>query len=122
MAELGYTRDPRELVEGDPAAIEDNARVLRARAERAAHAGEGLRAIDSGFWEGPAAQAFHQRFSYEPGKWFTAATSLEAGAEEVEGYAGTLRWAQDQAAEAIRLWDRGEAATQRACAAHEAAA
>lgn len=121
MAELGETKDPRELVPGRPEAIEENTRVLLARAERAAHAAEGLRAIDTGSWEGPAAHAFHDKFSYEPAKWFTAADSLEAGAGALTNYASTLRWAQGQAGEAVRLWEQGQLATQQAVAAHDAA-
>lgn len=121
MAELGQTRNPRELVPGDPDAIEENARVLRTRAASTDDAGEGLRAIDTGSWEGPAARAFHDKFSYEPGKWFTAADALQAGAGALGDYTATLRWAQTQAAEAIRLWNQGEAATQQAVAEHDTA-
>lgn len=122
MTELGQTDDPRELVKGDPAAIEENARVLRARADRAEWAADGLKAIDSGSWEGDAAKVFHEKFSYEPGKWLTAANCLQAGAAAIEDYAGTLRWAQGQAAEAIRLWSQAGQATQQAQVKHQAAA
>jgi hypothetical protein len=54
--------------------------VLRTRADRAGSAGEGLQAIDTGAWEGPAARAFHDKFSYEPGKWFAASDALESAA------------------------------------------
>jgi hypothetical protein len=122
MAELEETGDPRELVPGDPSAVAENAQVLRARAERAAWAAEGLQAIDTGSWEGPAARAFHDKFSYEPGKWFAAADSLEMGASVVGRYGETLSWAQTQAAEAIHLWDQAEAATRDAQARHDQAA
>jgi hypothetical protein len=68
MAELGQTQDPIELVPGKPEAVEENVRALRTRADQAGRASEGLKAIDTGAWQGPAAHAFHDKFSYEPGK------------------------------------------------------
>ncbi|HKS43682.1 MAG TPA: hypothetical protein VJT49_00945 [Amycolatopsis sp.] len=80
MAELGETQDPQALVPGKPEAIEENARILRTRAGRAGDAADGLRAIDTGgAWQGPAARAFHDKFSYEPSKWFAAADSSRSG-------------------------------------------
>ncbi|KAA9156455.1 hypothetical protein FPZ12_027600 [Amycolatopsis acidicola] len=122
MAELGDTQDPKQLVPGTPEAIEENARVLRARADRAGRAGEGLQAIDTGAWDGPAAKAFHDKFSYEPGKWLTASDALQAAAGTLEDYATTLRWAQSQATEAIAQWNQGQSATQQATAEHNQAA
>lgn len=87
--------------------------MLRARARSAEHAADGLRAIDTGSWQGAAARAFHEKFSYEPGKWLTAADCLDAGANALDNYADTLRWAQRQAGEAIHQWNRAERATQR---------
>lgn len=58
MAELGETRDPQQLVPGKPEAIEANVRVLDARGRQAVDAATGLRAIDTGAWRGPAADAF----------------------------------------------------------------
>ena len=117
MAELGETRDPRALVPGDPDAIAANAASLRDRAKDAGDAGDGLRKIDSGSWTGTAAERFHEKFSYEPGRWFTAADAMQAGAGSLDDYVATLRWAQQQAAEAIRLWDEAQAATEQAKAA-----
>lgn len=119
MTDLGKTRDPTALIPGKPEAVEENARVLRARADRANWAAEGLQAIDTGSWEGPAARAFHDKFSYEPGKWFAAGDALESGASVLEDYGSTLRWAQAQAQEAIHLWDQGDSATQEARAGHD---
>ena len=121
MAELGTTSNPTDLIPGKPAAIEENARVLRGRATRANDAADGLQSIDTGSWTGPAATAFHDKFSYEPGKWFTAGVSLDSGAGALESYAATLRWAQGQAGEAIERWDQAQAATGRAKAEHQKA-
>src|SRR5215217_5559108 len=114
MTELGTTSDPRALVPGKPEAIEENLRVLRGRAQGAELAADGLRQIDTGAWTGAAAEAFHHKFSYEPGKWFVAADALHVAADALDGYASSLRWAQQQAEEAIHLWDQGQAATHHA--------
>jgi uncharacterized protein YukE len=114
MTELGETSDPRALVPGLPAAIRDNARILRGRAGHAEKAGDGLVGIDTGAWTGAAADAFRDRFSYEPGKWYAAADSLSTAADALTAYADTLEWAQGRADEAIRLWGAAEATSQRA--------
>ncbi|GAA5151967.1 putative T7SS-secreted protein [Amycolatopsis dongchuanensis] len=121
MAELGDTQDPAALIPGKPEAIEENARVLRARADEADNAAQGLLAVDTGSWEGPASRAFHDKFSYEPRKWFAAADALGSAADALENYAATLRWAQTQAGEAIARWNQGQAATARATAEHNQA-
>ncbi|MDT8911267.1 putative T7SS-secreted protein [Amycolatopsis sp. PS_44_ISF1] len=119
MAELGQTQDPAELVVGTPEAIEENVRVLRTRADQAGRASEGLKAIDTGAWQGPAARTFHEKFSYEPGKWYKAADALLTTADALQHYATTLRWAQGQATEAIASWAQAETATRQAQAKHD---
>ncbi|BBH66684.1 hypothetical protein ACTI_33690 [Actinoplanes sp. OR16] len=114
MTELGRTSDPRSLVPGDPDAVSGAAAVLRRRASSAGEAGEGLRAIDTGAWTGAAAVRFREKFAYEPGRWFTAADAMQAGAGALDDYAATLRWAQGQAAEAIRLWGQEQVAAASA--------
>jgi hypothetical protein len=121
MAELGETGDPRVLVPGDPDAIAANAVALRQRAADAGGAGDGLRSIDTGAWTGPAAERFHDKFSYEPGRWFTAADAMQAGAGALDDYVATLRWAQGQAAEAIQVWNSAQAATAQARSEYESA-
>jgi uncharacterized protein YukE len=119
MSELGQTHDPVQLVCGDPAAIRGNAQALRARGTHAEQAGDGLVDIDTGGWTGAAADAFRDKFSYEPNKWYAAANSLATAADALTGYADTLQWAQGQAAEAIRLWDAADAESARARRAYE---
>ena len=119
MAELGETSDPRALVPGNPGAVDENARVLRGRSQGTGQVGDGLRRIDTGSWTGPAAAKFHDKFSYEPAKWLAASDSFDAVAEALTGYADTLRWAQGQAGDAVRLWDQGQAATKAAKARYD---
>jgi hypothetical protein len=121
MAELGETTDPRSLIPGSPDAIVENARVLRGRGQATTNTGEGLKRIDTGAWRGPAANAFHDKFSYEPVKWLQAGDSLDTGAAVLETYAETLRWAQGKAGEAIQQWEQGQNATAAAKSQHDQA-
>jgi hypothetical protein len=57
----------------------------------------------------------------EPSRWRNGGDSFDKAAAALGGYAGTLRWAQGQAAEAIRQWDAAQAATAQAKADHLAA-
>ncbi|AGL14300.1 hypothetical protein L083_0790 [Actinoplanes sp. N902-109] len=88
--------------------IRANARTFSERATRAEAAGDGLVDIDTGAWLGKAGEAFRDKFSYEPGKWYDAANSLQTAAGALTTYADVLAWAQQQAAEAIRLWNEAD--------------
>ncbi|MBC6447148.1 putative T7SS-secreted protein [Actinokineospora xionganensis] len=121
MAELGQTRDPKELVPGDARAIDDNVTAIRGRGAAMENAGNGLKAIDSGAWQGQAGDAFRDEFGYEPTRWYQAGDAFDACAKALSGFAETLRWAQGQAIEAISLWDQGESATRQAKQAHDQA-
>ncbi|GGK95986.1 putative T7SS-secreted protein [Mangrovihabitans endophyticus] len=122
MAELGQTHDPRGLIQGDPAAIRANVEALRARSAHVEKAGDGLGDIDTGAWTGQAAEDFRDKFSYEPNKWYVAADSLATAASALNTYAHVLEWAQQQAAEAIRLWDEAQAETRKAQQGYQKAA
>nr|WP_296066413.1 polymorphic toxin type 28 domain-containing protein [uncultured Actinoplanes sp.] len=114
MTDLGGTHDPRALVPGDPVAVRANAAALDARGAHAEKAGDGLAGIDAGGWEGPASEEFREKFGYEPNRWYEASNSLATAAAALKTYAHTLEWAQQQAAEAIRLWDQAEAESRQA--------
>lgn len=119
MADLGETRDPTALIPGRPAAIENNVVAIHGRGRSMEQAGDNLKRIDSGAWQGEAADAFRDKFSYEPSRWHRANDAFEGAANALDDYAATSRWAQGQATEAIALYDEGEAATRRAQAKHE---
>lgn len=122
MAELGETTDARQLVPGDPDAVEHDVSAMRNRAQTMERGGESLKQIDTGAWTGEAAATFRDQFSYEPARWLRAADSFTTAANTLAEYADVLRWAQRQAAEAITVFHEGETATRQAKAAHEAAA
>lgn len=121
MSDLGQTTDPKALIPGNPAAVFENARVLGARANSAATVGDALKRIDTGSWTGQASDRFHEDHQTEVPRWLQAGDSLDNAAQMLDGYASTLSWAQGQAAEAIAKWQQGDAATQRAAAAHDRA-
>lgn len=120
MAELGETADPRALVPGDPAVIGETVSRLRQYGRLLSEAGEGLRRIDDGGWTGQAADAFRDFFDGHPGEWIRSGDAFTAAADALEPYQRVLEWGQQQAAEAVRTWTEGRAATDRAAAAYEA--
>ena len=115
MAELGQTGDPTALIPGDPVSLQRTMWSLRAYGDLLNLAGEGLTRIDTGAgWKGTAADAFRAVYQGQPGKWLTAGDAFHEAASAVENYASTLNWAQEQAANAIRLWASGTAGHQAA--------
>ncbi|SEF27074.1 hypothetical protein SAMN05421837_103620 [Amycolatopsis pretoriensis] len=121
MAELGQTADPKALIPGDPAAVFENARVLSERAKTAHAVGDALRRIDTGAWQGPAADRFHEDHQTEVPRWGRAGDSLDNAALALTDFANCLSWAQGQATEAIAQWQQGDNATQQAKTDHDRA-
>lgn len=119
MAELGEFGNPRDLIPGDPDAVERNVTAIRGRGQSMEIAGGDLKKIDSGAWEGAAGGAFRDKFTYEPARWHRAADAFECTVKALESYASTLRWAQSEAREAIHLWDEGQETTRAATAKHD---
>jgi hypothetical protein len=117
-AELGQTTDPKALVPGNPDAVFENARVLHERARDALAAGDALQRIDTGAWQGPASNQFHEDHQTEVPRWGNAGDSLDNAASALTDFAHCLAWAQGQAAEAIAQWQQGDAETQQAKEAH----
>ncbi|WP_156758581.1 putative T7SS-secreted protein [Actinokineospora pegani] len=77
LAELGQSRDPRELVPGDPAALRATATGMQRFGEAPGRVGDGLRAIDDGGWTGEAADRFRDHFDEEPRRWVTCGESFD---------------------------------------------
>lgn len=119
MAELGTTNDPKALVPGDPDTLDGTVQMLNSYGDMLAEAGTGLQRIDtSDGWSGTAADGFHKAFHGQPGKWIEAGGAFHSAAQAVGDYVTTLTWAQGQAADAIREYNAGQAATQQAQADH----
>lgn len=115
--QLGQSRQANELVHGKPASIRESAKHLKDFQGAFDRVGEGMRALDSGHWKGQAAEAFRAKFAMHPTDWLHAADACEAAAGALTRYAETVEWAQQQAQQAIDLY---ETAVKAARDAHEA--
>lgn len=121
-AELGQTRDPRELVPGQPEQITEAAATLAGNATQMGEIGDGLRQVRTPGWSGTASDAFWDRFTAEPVRWQVGHDAMNAAADALTRHAEVLRWAQTRAQEAIDLWEQGDAATEQARSGYTAAA
>ncbi|MGC5255376.1 HNH endonuclease [Gordonia sp. DT218] len=122
MAELGETSDPKELIPGDAAAIDENALAIGGRGNSMALAGTSLQGINTGdYWDGSGAEAFREVFKQEPVKWLTAADAFINTGNTLGQYAGVVRWAQGQAQGAIDKYNEAQRATEQAIADYNAA-
>jgi hypothetical protein len=120
--ELGETNDPTQLVPGNPGSITATAQALRLRGDSLHEAGTGLQRIDTADgWSGAAADAFRAKFQGQPSKWLEAGDCFHSSADALTSYAGTLTWAQREAATAISQWNAGQAGTQQAATQHQQA-
>ncbi|MFZ3596466.1 putative T7SS-secreted protein [Streptomyces sp. BH104] len=117
---LGETEEPKELLHGSPDKIESTARHLRDFFNAFENVGQGLHGLDSGDWQGKAADAFREKFDVQPKAWLTAADACESAAKALEAYAHTVRWAQGQAREAIEKWRAAEQASKQAVDSYNA--
>lgn len=104
---LNETSDPKSLIPGDPDSVDDNADVLRKIGRKLEGVGDELKSVDFGEWSGTASDSFQESFRKEPLKWIKCADGAEKAAKALADYSGVLRWAQDQAAEAIDIWEQG---------------
>lgn len=122
MAELGQTNDPTALIPGSPDSLNLSVELLNSYGDMLAQAGSGLGRIDkSAGWSGPAADGFRNAFQGQPPKWVEAGDCFHSAATALNSYVATLTWAQAQAADAIREWNAGQAATKQAQADHATA-
>ncbi|GAA3561270.1 hypothetical protein GCM10022222_51290 [Amycolatopsis ultiminotia] len=122
MAELGESGNPKDLVPGEPREIRKSTEHLVTYGADVLRIGDGLKRLDTGGWTGAAADKFHEFFDGEPARWVSCGEAFHSAAEAINGYAGTLEWAQGEAARAIQMWDRGQRATQQARAQYDQAA
>ncbi|HEX7658306.1 MAG TPA: hypothetical protein VF444_02410, partial [Pseudonocardiaceae bacterium] len=116
--QLGQTRDPAQLVLGDVAKLTDTVRKLQAFARAFGETSEGLTGVDSEHWVGQAADAFRAKFDPHVKQWADARQACDEAASTLDSYAELVRWAQDQARQAIDRYDQGQQATQQAQTAH----
>lgn len=120
-AELGQTTDPKALIPGDPGAVEDHAKAIGRHSESFDQVGSDLKKVDVVSWTGKAGDAFRESFAQEPPKWLKSSDFLHDVSRTLHDHAGTLRWAQAQASEAIARWQEGEQASKKAVDDHNKA-
>lgn len=106
-AKLGETSDPKELVPGDPSQLYGSAGQLTKRASAVEAIGDDLHSVRTPGWNGDASDAFWDDFSPQKSKWYRGADSLRRASAALQDYAGVLEWGQEQAAEAVDLYDAG---------------
>lgn len=114
MAELGQTKDPKELIPGNPEAVNNVADTLSKRGEVLESIAHGLGRVETPGWTGDASTAFWDNFSGEKPKWLKGSDAMSAASKALTGHASVLTWAQSQAQDAIDVWERGEASTKKA--------
>ncbi|WP_394684956.1 putative T7SS-secreted protein [uncultured Microbacterium sp.] len=119
MTELGSTLDPVALIPGSPDGIADAAAAWRIAGQSASQLSESVfRVSPADSWTGSSAEAFEYRRTTIADSWAAMGEALALSAKACDAYEATLRWAQNQAAEAIRLWNEGQASTRNAQIAH----
>lgn len=107
-AQLGDTQNPRELIPGNPSKLTEDAEKLDNHAKTLDGIGHKLGSVRISSWRGQASDAFWDDFSGQKKKWYRGSDSLTAAAGALRDYAGTLKWAQGQAKEAVRLYEGGD--------------
>ncbi|MEU3935312.1 putative T7SS-secreted protein [Streptomyces sp. NPDC029044] len=112
--QLGRTEEANELIHGNPEKIRSSAKHLRDFSAAFDKVGSGMKKVDSSAWRGKAGDTFRERFGVHPSKWLQAADACEAAASALDAYASTVKWAQQQAQEAIELYARGKSASEEA--------
>jgi uncharacterized protein YukE len=113
-AGLGQTTDPRALVGGDPAALDERAGTLRRFADHLGAAADGLERIDLRQWTGDAADDFRARFGETPRGWRDAATAFDRASRALDDFGTAVADAQQRAREAIDVHARAVAASEGA--------
>ncbi|WP_175957124.1 WXG100 family type VII secretion target [Schaalia sp. Marseille-Q2122] len=92
-------------VNANPGAIASRATTLRERGQKVCAVADQMRTLGPGLWEGPAAQAFHERFTLEPDRWEEMGQAFIDAAQSLTSYAQALQTAQDHASECQRRYD-----------------
>ncbi len=105
---LDETKDPKELILGDPPGITALADRFTGFAGNFVAAGEGLRGISVAAWSGAGATEFSDALDRQVPPWFAAGDAASKAAAALAGWAGVVTFAQQKAAEAVRIWEEGE--------------
>ncbi|MFD0607317.1 putative T7SS-secreted protein [Streptomyces aureus] len=116
--QLGQTEEANELVHGNPDKIRESAKHLKDFHTAFDHVSAGMRKVDSSGWAGEGGDAFRKKFGVHPTKWAEAADACDDASSTLESYAGTVKWAQGKAKEAVELYKKGTKASKDAVDAY----
>ncbi|WP_445330585.1 putative T7SS-secreted protein [Streptomyces sp. GSL17-111] len=116
---LGDTDDAKKLVHGSPGKLRSTGQHLLNLKDAFDTVGAGMKGVDPSDLRGETAQAFEEKISAEPRKWFEAADACQMAGQALKDFADTVEWAQGEAASAIELHRQGQKASKEARAAHE---
>ncbi|MFE0187227.1 putative T7SS-secreted protein [Streptomyces sp. NPDC058989] len=118
--QLGESEDPKELIHGDVAKINETASHLKDFSAAFDRVAEGMRKIGSHqHWSGQAADAFREKFDMHPKQWMHAADACDDAYKALKSYAETVSWAQGKAADAIEKYRNATEATRRSLDAYK---
>lgn len=104
MPDLGATADARALVPGDPTGVRATQTAMARLGTALVGAGDGLRRIDTGDWQGDAADSFRRVFDPVPAQWTGTGEAFLRAADALADYVEVLEWAQGEAEIAAREW------------------
>ncbi|MDD7920035.1 putative T7SS-secreted protein [Actinomycetospora callitridis] len=108
MAELGETADPAALLPGDPAGVRAVQAMMSRLGSALIGAGDGLRRIDTGDWQGEAADSFRRVFDPVPPLWTGTGEAFLEAADALAEYADVLERSRDEAATAVQEWNTAQ--------------
>ncbi|MFE1769708.1 putative T7SS-secreted protein [Streptomyces sp. NPDC059008] len=118
--QLGESEDPKELIHGDVAKINETVSHLKDFSAAFDRVAEGMRKIGSHqHWSGKAADAFREKFDMHPKQWMHAADACDDAYKALKSYAETVSWAQGKAADAIEKYRNATEATRRSLDAYK---
>jgi uncharacterized protein YukE len=117
-ARLGQTDDPTKLVHGDVGALRAAAGHLARFGTAFGKTAAGLQRIDTAHWTGDAADKFRAGYHQHPAQWSDAAEACTRASAALTAFADVVRWAQQQAGEAARLFAAAKRQSEQARAAY----
>ncbi|MFI5501006.1 putative T7SS-secreted protein [Nocardia asteroides] len=106
--ELGQTSDPKELVRGDVAKINEVTEHLGTIGTAINQTGDALRKIDVADWSGEAASAFHDEYSKQPKLWWDGADAMAKAKTALDAWSHEVTAAQNKASDAIAKWEAAD--------------
>lgn len=72
-------------------------------------AGDGLRRVDTGDWQGEAAESFRRVFEPVPAHWSGSGEAFLRAADAIGDYVEVLEWARGEGEAAAREWAGAQA-------------